>query len=71
VTSQHQHDHTTRTKYTGTLNALLDAQRVQSDLLAAISDGDALFLDAANLAFLARRAHKLISACVDLERGRP
>lgn len=64
------HDHLERTEYVSPLPALLDAQRVQADLLAAIADRDALFVDADRIEFLARRAHKLIAACVDVERGR-
>lgn len=70
MSSQTQpHDHTTRTEYGSTLRALLDAQRVQDDLLAAIANRDNLFLDPNALEFLARRAHKLIAACIDVERA--
>jgi len=64
-------EHLTRTAYLDTLGAFRDAQRVQADLVAAITDKGTLFVDAERLEFLARRALTLIDACIVAEGGKP
>ena len=64
-------DHLTRTAYVNPLGVFRDARRVQADLVAAITEGDALFLDPDRLEFLARRALTLIDACIAAEERKP
>lgn len=62
--SQPSPDHHHRKDYSSALSALRDAHRVQADLIATIANTDGLFVDPAAIEFLARRAERLVAACI-------